>query len=83
MEGRVLRCRRFAAWDFLAAPPPDGPFQFVCDRGCLHVFDEPRERQRFAVQVAAALAPGGLWLSAGLATAIWLVMVNQSESILK
>ena len=62
MEGRALRCR-FAACDFLAAPPPDGPFQFVFDRGCFHVFDEPVERQRFAAQVAAALAPGGLWLS--------------------
>ena len=62
IEGRALRCR-FAAWDFLAAPPPDGPFQFVFDRGCFHVFDEPGERQRFAAQVAAALAPDGLWLS--------------------
>ena len=62
MEGRALRCR-FAAWDFLAAPPPDGAFQFVFDRGCFHVFDEPGERQRFAAQVAAALVPGGLWLS--------------------
>lgn len=61
-EGRSLRCR-FAAWDFLAAPPPEGPFQLVFDRGCFHVFDEPGERQRFAAQVAAALAPGGLWLS--------------------
>jgi len=62
MEGRDLRCR-FVALDFLAAPPPDGPFRFVFDRGCFHVFDEPDERQRFAAQVAAALAPGGLWLS--------------------
>jgi SAM-dependent methyltransferase len=62
MEGRALRCR-FAALDFLAAPPPDGPFQFVFDRGCFHVFDEADERQRFAAQVDAALAPGGLWLS--------------------
>ena len=62
MEGRALRCR-FAAWDFLAAPPPDGAFQFVFDRGCFHVFDEAGERQRFAAQVAAVLAPGGLWLS--------------------
>ena len=61
-EGRALRCR-FATSDFLAAPPPDGPFQFVFDRGCFHVFDEPDERQQFAAQVAAALAPGGLWLS--------------------
>lgn len=62
MEGRALRCR-FATWDFLAALPPDGPFQFVFDRGCFHAFDEPDERQQFAVQVAATLAPGGLWLS--------------------
>ena len=61
MEGRTLR-RRFAVLDFLV-PPPDGPFQFVFDRGCFHVFDEPAERQRFAAQVSAALAPGGLWLS--------------------
>jgi SAM-dependent methyltransferase len=62
MEGRALRCR-FATLDFLAAPPPDGPFQFVFDRGCFHVFDEPGERQGFAAQVAAALTPGGVWLS--------------------
>lgn len=62
VEGRALRCR-FTVWDFLAAPPPVGPFQFVFDRGCFHVFDEPGERQRFAGHVAAALAPEGLWLS--------------------
>ncbi len=62
MEGRALRCR-FVAWDILAAPAPDGPFQFVFDRGCFHVFDEPDERRRFAAQVAATLAAGGLWLS--------------------
>ena len=62
MKGRALRCR-FAAWDILAAPPPDGPFQFVFDRGCFHVFDEAGEREKFAAHVAGALAPGGLWLS--------------------
>src|ERR1700756_4929123 len=62
MEERALRCR-FAALDFLASTPQFGPFQFVFDRGCFHVFDEPDERQRFTAQVAAALAPGGLWLS--------------------
>jgi hypothetical protein len=35
----------------------------VFDRGCFHVFDEPDERRRFAANVAAVLAPGGLWLS--------------------
>lgn len=62
MKGRGLH-RRFAVLDFLASAPPGGPFQFVFDRGCFHVFDQPAERQRFAAQVSAALAPGGLWLS--------------------
>lgn len=62
MDGRTLRCR-FSVWDILAAPPPDGSFQFVFDRGCFHVFDEPEERELFSAHVAAALAPGGLWLS--------------------
>lgn len=53
----------FAAWDFLAAPPPAAPFQFVFDRDCFHVFDEADERRRFAAQVADVLGPGGLWLS--------------------
>jgi SAM-dependent methyltransferase len=56
------RCR-FAAADFLAAPPADGPFQFVFDRGCFHVFDGEGERARFAQNVAAALVEHGLWLS--------------------
>jgi SAM-dependent methyltransferase len=59
---RDLRCR-FATLDFFGAPVPDGPFHFVFDRGCFHVFDEAGERARFATCVAAALAPGGLWLS--------------------
>jgi SAM-dependent methyltransferase len=61
MEGRALRCN-FAAMDFLSQPP-DGPFRFVFDRGCFHVFDEAEERARFAANVAAILEPGGLWLS--------------------
>jgi 2-polyprenyl-3-methyl-5-hydroxy-6-metoxy-1,4-benzoquinol methylase len=62
LESRGLDCR-FTTLDFLAASPPAGPFHFVFDRGCFHVFDESEERARFAAQVAAALAPGGLWLS--------------------
>jgi SAM-dependent methyltransferase len=61
LNGRALRCR-FAVSDFLAAPPV-GPFQFVFDRGCFHVFDAAADRQRFAAHVAAVLAPAGLWLS--------------------
>jgi SAM-dependent methyltransferase len=61
LNGRALPCR-FATLDFLAAAP-EGSFGFVFDRGCFHVFGEPEERARFAAQVAAILAPGGLWLS--------------------
>jgi len=61
-RSRALHCR-FATRDFLTAAPPEGPFRFVFDRGCFHVFDESEERARFAARVAAALAPGGLWLS--------------------
>jgi SAM-dependent methyltransferase len=62
LNGRALACR-FAPLDILAAAPEGGPFEFVFDRGCFHVFDEPEERVEFAERVAAALAPGGLWLS--------------------
>jgi SAM-dependent methyltransferase len=56
------RCR-FETIDFLNDAPPDGPFQFVFDRGCFHTFDEDHERARFAKNVSAALVDGGLWLS--------------------
>jgi SAM-dependent methyltransferase len=62
LNGRQLRCR-FETLDFLTAPPTGRRFQFVYDRGCFHVFDEAEERARFAANVAAVLAPGGLWLS--------------------
>jgi SAM-dependent methyltransferase len=62
IEGSKLPCG-FATLDFLAAPPPGGPFDFIFDRGCFHVFDESEERSRFADCVAAALKPDGLWLS--------------------
>lgn len=54
---------RFEALDFLTDDPPGGPFDFVFDRGCWHVFDEAVVRKRFAARVAALLAPGGKWLS--------------------
>jgi SAM-dependent methyltransferase len=53
LEGRRLGCR-FATLDFLATSPHGGPFQFIFDRGCFHVFDEPEERARFSAQVVAA-----------------------------
>ncbi len=54
---------RFDVVDFLAADPAGGPFDFVFDRGCFHVFDDAEVRARFAARVAAQLAPGGQWLS--------------------
>jgi len=52
----------FRTLDFLT-DPVGGPFSFVFDRGCLHVFDEPAERARFAARVAGLLGPQGLWMS--------------------
>lgn len=49
--------------DFLEDAPPAGVFDLVFDRGCFHVFDDARERTRFAERVAGLLAPGGLWVS--------------------
>jgi SAM-dependent methyltransferase len=60
--GRDLPCC-FVVLDILTDALEGGPFEFVFDRGCFHVFDEAAERARFAARVAAALAPGGLWLS--------------------
>jgi SAM-dependent methyltransferase len=53
---------RFEVLNFLK-DPPEGPFDFVFDRGCFHVFDAPEVRERFAALVAGVLAPDGLWLS--------------------
>lgn len=62
LAGRTARCR-FETRDFLTQPVGEGPFGFVFDRGCFHVFDEAEEQRTFAARVAEALAPGGLWLS--------------------
>jgi len=62
LAGRFARCR-FETRDFLSAPLGEAPFQFVFDRGCFHVFDEPDEQAAFAARVAAVLNPGGTWLS--------------------
>lgn len=53
----------FHALDFLADDVPGAPFDFVFDRGCFHVFDQPEERARFAERVQGLLAPEGTWLS--------------------
>ncbi|MFC5862160.1 class I SAM-dependent methyltransferase [Acidicapsa dinghuensis] len=62
LDGRALDCR-FQTLDFLTGAPPEDSFEFVFDRGCLHVFDEPEERGHFAARIGTTLAPGGLWLS--------------------
>ncbi len=62
LDGRDLPCR-FRTLDFLVGRLTEDSFDFLFDRGCFHVFDEPEERARFAARVAEALAPGGLWLS--------------------
>ncbi|MGH8216954.1 MAG: class I SAM-dependent methyltransferase [Steroidobacteraceae bacterium] len=58
----VLDCR-FATADFFRDALSDGPFDFVFDRGCFHVFDEPADRARFAERVASLLTRDGRWLS--------------------
>lgn len=62
LNNRGLPCR-FAALDILAGAIEGGPFEFIFDRGCFHVFDESEERAQFAERVAAMLAPQGQWLS--------------------
>lgn len=63
-EASAASRARFAVVDFLHDELPDAePFDFVFDRGVLHVFDEASERERFAARVAAQLVPGGTWLS--------------------
>lgn len=53
---------RFSELDFMRDPLPEGPFDFVFDRGVLHVFDAAEDRAHFARRVAELLAPGGQWL---------------------
>lgn len=59
---KVVACE-FHCLDFLNDEAPTGPFDFVFDRGCFHVFDEAAERARFVERVAGLLGPDGLWLS--------------------
>jgi SAM-dependent methyltransferase len=53
---------RFEVMDFLTAELEGGPFDFVFDRGVLHVFDEAATRAQFATQVGRVLVTGGHWL---------------------
>lgn len=56
------RCT-FSVLDFLTDAPPEGPFEFVFDRGVFHVFDEPSDRSRFAARIAQVLHRDGVWVS--------------------
>lgn len=49
--------------DFLVDEPPGGPFGFIYDRGCFHVFQADEARARFAARVAGLLTPQGIWHS--------------------
>jgi methyl halide transferase len=49
--------------DFLVDQVPGAPFDFVYDRGCLHVFEGREELSRFAWRVADLLAREGMWYS--------------------
>lgn len=53
---------RLSVLDFLHDEVPEKPFDFVFDRGVLHVFDEAGDRARFAERVASVLRPRGQWL---------------------
>jgi methyl halide transferase len=53
----------FLAVDFMTETVEGAPFNLVFDRGFFHVFDSVEDRSRFALNIAAHLAPGGLWLT--------------------
>ncbi len=42
---------------------PNGPFDFVFDRGCFHVFDTQAERSKLSEIIWNHLNPGGHWFS--------------------
>lgn len=49
--------------DFMVDQVPGAPFDFVYDRGCLHVFEGVEELSRFASRVRDVLTPEGMWHS--------------------
>jgi SAM-dependent methyltransferase len=53
---------RFMVLDFLNAEVEAAPFDFVFDRGVLHVFDDAADRARFASHVARVLDERAHWL---------------------
>lgn len=53
----------FIIADVLKDKIPSGPFDFVFDRGCFHIFDLPEERSRLAEIIWTHLRPDGYWFS--------------------
>lgn len=53
----------FVLADVLKDDIPSGPFDFVFDRGCFHIFDPPEERARLAEIIRDRLVPEGYWFS--------------------
>ena len=53
----------FIAANVLKDKIPTGPFDFVFDRGCFHIFDLPEERSRLAEIIWNHLKPHGYWFS--------------------
>ncbi len=51
----------FHCLDVLEDPIPSAPFHAVFDYGCLHVFDDDKDRSTLARVVASVLHPRGLW----------------------
>jgi ubiquinone/menaquinone biosynthesis C-methylase UbiE len=54
---------KFSVVDILKDKIPDGPYDFIFDRGCFHSFDLAEERITYANKVAKTLKKDGLWLS--------------------
>ncbi len=57
-----LDCQ-FRCADFFLDTLEGGPFQFVFDKGCFHLFGSEMDRRHFAQTVAAHLQENGWWLS--------------------
>jgi SAM-dependent methyltransferase len=53
----------FLEGSVLAAPVPNGPFDFVFDRGALHSLEDVTERRSCAARLADNMSDGGIWLS--------------------
>lgn len=51
----------FSVCDILSEPWPDGPFDFIFDRGCLHTLGD--QKKDCVKRIAEHLAENGLWLS--------------------